>query len=506
MIIARLLGHNSLKRGDFLKQKITRSLEENISEIKRIFGPDQTLICHRFQPVAIKGLRCCLFSIDGLVSSAQITESILRPISTLAVPPAEGVAPIDFLQQQVLQACEAKKESRLPELLRSLLYGDTVLFLEGSDQALILGTKGFEKRSVSEPASETYLKGPREGFVEPLLHNLAMLRRKLRTPALKLEYFTLGENTKTDCCLCYLDNTVDRMALAQLRKRLAGIAIDGVLDTNYLSELVRDRRYSPFHTTGSSERPDVVAAKLLEGRIAVFVDGSPMALTVPHIFLEQFQSGEDYYVDAAFAGINRSLRIIGFVAATTVLPVYLSLVTFHQAFMPLPLILSIAKARQGVPFPIFMEALLLLLAFDILREAGTRTPSGIGQTLSVVGGLVIGQAAVEARLVSVPVLIIVALSGICSLITPKLKAAVLFCRLLLMLLGVGFGFYGFLLGEVGLAILLCEHRSFGLPYLSSLPLEEVGSSEDSLARAPFWNMQKFGRFLAGVEWNRRAGS
>ena len=211
-------------------------------------------------------------------------------------------------------------------------------------------------------------------------------------------------------------------------------------------------------------------------------------------------------MDAAFAGINRSLRIIGFVAATTVLPVYLSLVTFHQAFMPLPLILSIAKARQGVPFPIFMEALLLLLAFDILREAGTRTPSGIGQTLSVVGGLVIGQAAVEARLVSVPVLIIVALSGICSLITPKLKAAVLFCRLLLMLLGVGFGFYGFLLGEVGLAILLCEHRSFGLPYLSSLPLEEVGSSEDSLARAPFWNMQKFGRFLAGVEWNRRAGS
>lgn len=486
-----------------MERMVSTVLEENIAYLQQTFGQDKTVKHHCFQPLFVSGLRCCIFFVDGMVDSIRINESIIQPICTLDAPPGEGSAPLDFILRQVLQVNETQKEDRMEGLLRALMYGDTILFLDGSSQALILGSKGFAKRGISEPAGETYLKGPREGFVEPMLFNLAMVRRRLRTTDLKLEFFTLGESTKTDCCLCYLDSAVDRRALALLRRRLANIVIDGVLDSNYISELVRDRRYSPFRTTGSSERPDVVAAKLLEGRIAVFVDGSPMALTLPYIFLEQFQSGEDYYVDVTFAAINRVLRVLGYLSAVCILPVYLSLVTFHQSFMPLPLILSIAKARQGVPFPILLESLLLLLAFDILREAGSRTPSSIGQALSVVGGLVIGQAAVDARLVSVPVLIIVAVSGICSLITPRLKAAVLFCRLLLMILGVGFGVYGVLLGAVVLVILLAEQRSFGVPFLSSLPLEEAGSAEDSVLRAPFWTMQKFGRFLSGVSGRGR---
>ncbi len=189
--------------------------------------------------------------------------------------------------------------------------------------------------------------------------------------------------------------------------------------------------------------------------------------------------------------------------AISILPIYLSLVTFHQAFMPLSLILSIARARQDIPFPILMEAILLLLAFDILREAGVRTPSTIGQTLSVVGGLVIGQAAVDARLVSVPVLIVVAISGICALIAPKLKAAVVICRLALMVLGVSFGFYGYLLGMLGLMALLSRQHSFGINYLAGLPLEQTDSAEDSILRTPYWLMRKYGRFLAGKGKGRR---
>lgn len=480
-----------------MEKNVSSVLEENIAYIRQIFGQDKTLKEHRFQPSAVGGIRCCIFFIDGMVDSIRINESIIQPVSTLAVPPAEGVDRVEFLRQQVLQVNETQTEEQFQNLLPSLLYGDTILFVDGSAKALILGSKGFAKRGISEPSGETYLKGPREGFVEPLLHNLAMVRRRLRTTDLKLEYFTLGENTGTDCCLCYLDNLVDRAVLASLRKRLAQIVIDGVLDSNYISELIRDGRISPFRTTGSTERPDVVTAKLLEGRIAILVDGSPVAVTVPHIFLENFQAGEDYYVDVFFAGINRILRMLGFFAAVTVLPVYLALVAFHQSYMPLPLILSIAKARQGVPFPILLEALLLSLAFDILREAGARTPSSIGQSLSVVGGLVIGQAAVDARLVSVPVLIIVAVSSICSLITPKLKAATLLWRTVLMFLGVYFGFYGFLLGIVSMIILLAEQQSFGVSYLSALPLSQQGSAEDSILRSPFWRMQKFNRFLAG---------
>lgn len=480
-----------------MPEYVSCDLEKNIRAVKAIFGSDGTLICRRLQPIRLEKPRCCLFCIDGMAAAEMLNEAVVRPISLLQVRPARETAIADFLQQQVLQACESKQEKKMEGLLHALLYGDALLFVEGSDSALILGSKGFMKRGITEPVSETCLKGPREGFVEPLLHNLAMLRRRLRTTDLKLEYFTLGTVTKTDCCLCYLGNCVDPDVLARLRKRLEQITIDGVIDSNYIAELIRDKPYSLFRTTGSSERPDVVAAKLLEGRIAIFSDGSPMAVTVPHLFLEQFQSSEDYYVDVAFAGINRLLRIIGFFFAISILPVYLSLVVFHHAFMPLKLILSIAAARQDVPFPIFFEALILLGSFDILREAGVRTPSTMGQTLSVVGGLVIGQAAVDARLVSVPVLIIVALSGICALIAPKLKAVTLICRLALMCLGVNFGLYGYLLGILMIAGLLAGQKSFGIPYLAGLPLFGAEKSEDSVIRTPFWRMKRFGRFLAG---------
>ena len=189
---------------------ISSVLEENIILVKALFGEDKTVKLHRLQPQAVGGIRCCLVFVDGMVDSIRINECMIQPISTLHAPPPAGVAVIDYLQQQVLQVNETQKEEKTDALLRSLLYGDTLLFVDGCSKALILGSKGFAKRGISEPAGETYLKGPREGFVEPLLHNLAMLRRRLRTTALKFEYFTVGTATETDCCLCYLEDQVDR--------------------------------------------------------------------------------------------------------------------------------------------------------------------------------------------------------------------------------------------------------------------------------------------------------
>ena len=458
-----------------MRETVSAALDDNLAAMEAQFGGDPTLIRRPFCPQNPQGtpVRCCLFCIDGMVSSNLINNSILRPVMLLRSG-AVGEPLMEELRMQVVQSCEAKKEGDMAVLLRAMLYGDSVLFVDGCDRALLLGTKDFLIRGISEPAGETVLKGPREGYVEPMLHNLAMLRRRLRTPQLRIEYFTLGGNTGTDCCLCYLENAVDRQALALLRRRLASVRIDGLLDSNYLAELVREHRHSLFRTTGSTERPDVTAAKLLEGRIALFADGSPVAVTVPYLFLEQFQSPEDYYVSPIYAGINRVLRLLGFFSAISILPVYLSLVTFHQAFMPLS-----------------------------LWEAGVRTPSNIGQTLSVVGGLVIGQAAVDARMVSVPVLIIVAVSGTCALITPKLKAAILVSRLGLTLLGVGFGLYGFLLGLIFFLLMLARQSSFGVGYLSHLPLGGTEGSQDSLTRPPLWSMKKYGRFLAWREGLRR---
>lgn len=485
------------------QEQVFQNLESNIQEMQRIFGKDGTLLEHRFSPTdpATQGVDCCLYCIDGMVNSAVVNDSIIKPVVLLHSRPAPGEDLAVFLERQVIQSNEIKRTDRFADLLRCLLYGDTVVFCEGSSQALIIGTKGFMKRGISEPGNEAYLKGPREGFTEPMLHNLAMLRRKLRTEDLRLEYFSLGESTDTACCICYLDGTVDRRVLAELRKRLAGIHMDGVLDTNYVAEMIRDRWASPFRTTGTSERPDVVASKLLEGRIAIVVDGSPVVLTVPHILLEFFQSGEDYYVNYTFATVNRILRILGFILSISTVPLYIALIIYHQELLPLPLLMSISQASQGVPFPPVLEALILLFQFDLLREAGSRTPSSIGQTLSVVGGLVIGQAAVEAKMVSAPMLIVIAFSGITGLIVPKLKASVSITRLILLLAVTVFGIYGYVIGLLLFLCYLASLSSFGIPMLSALPLAERGSPEDSYVRLPFQRMKKFGRFLSGRrEW------
>lgn len=483
------------------RKQLSKSLETNMQEMRKIFGEDGTLLEHRFSPTSIRaaGIECCLYCIDGMVNSVVVNDSIIKPVVLLSTRPGTGEDLAVFLERQVIQSNEIKRTNRFEELLRSLLYGDTVVFCHGSGEALIVGTKGFMKRGISEPQNEPYLKGPREGFTEPMLHNLAMLRRKLRTEALRLEYFSLGDSTDTACCMCYLDDTVDRKVLAKLRERLAKIHIDGVLDTNYVAELIRDSWRSPFRTTGTSERPDVVAAKLLEGRVAILVDGSPVVLTVPHIFLEFFQSGEDYYVNYSFAAINRMLRVLGFFISISTVPLYIALIIYHQELLPLSLLLSISKATQNVPFPAVVEALLLLFQFDILREAGSRTPSSIGQTLSVVGGLVIGQAAVEAQMVSAPMLIVVAFSGITGLIAPKLKSGVAISRMLLILLAALYGVYGYLIGMLLLLAYLSGQSSFGVPMLASLPLSQQGSAEDSYVRLPFRRMKKFGRFLSEKE-------
>ena len=481
------------------RETISRSLETNIREIHRRFGEDGTLLERRFAPAKQRngGLECCLFCIDGMVNSALINDNIIRPVVLLETPLPTGTDPVEFLEQRVMQTNEIRRVDRFSQLMPRLLYGDTVVFCHGSDAALVIGSKGFVKRGITEPPNEPYLKGPREGFTEPLLHNLAMLRRKLRTEDLRYEYFTLGETSETACCLCYLETVVDRRALAELRRRLSKVRIDGVLDSNYVAELIGDSRLAPVRTTGTTERPDVVAAKLLEGRIAIFVDGTPVVVTVPHILLELFQAGEDYYVNYAFAAINRFLRILGFILSISVAPIYLALVGYHQELLPLPLLLSISQATQGVPFPAMVEVLLLLFQFEVLREAGSRTTSSLGQTLSVVGGLVIGQSAVEAKMVAAPTLIVVAFSGITGLIAPKLKSAVFLSRLLLILLANFYGIYGYFIGVVVLLAWLARLESFGVPMLSGLPLNRKGSGEDSYIRPPFTAMKKFGRFLAG---------
>lgn len=472
---------------------------EHINKLENYFAKDKTVKKRRFKPnnKLISSWEFCIFFVDGMVNSPLVNDNIIKPIQQHIPQTAIGSDKLTYIEKHILQTNEAEQSDDLNKIIYSLLYGDTILFCKDCNKALILGTKNFTKRSVNEPPNEPLLKGPREGFTETVLINISLLRRKIRNKDLKVEYFELGEITKTTCAICYVDGCASERIISELKRRLETIKIDGIFDSNYISEMISDRKWSPLKSTGSTERPDIAAAKLLEGRVAIFVDGSPVALTAPFIFLEGFQSPEDYYVNFYFAAINRLLRIVGFVISISIIPIFLALMKFHRELIPSQLLLSMAASRQGVPFTITVEALMLLFAFEILREAGTRTPANMGQTLSIVGGLVVGQAAVNAHIVSPAMLIVIAFSGITGLIAPKQKSVIIWVRSALIVLSITLGLYGYILGMLWFLVLLCEQSSFGVPTLSYMPFVKLGTSEDSIARFPFHLMKKKNRFIAG---------
>ena len=447
-------------------------------------------IAMRMKKIKVRGVQeydCACFYMDGMVNTEMLNDSVIRPLLTVRTERFEGSLD-EFVTDQVLFASEVKSENKVAELLRAMLYGDAVLLIDGCYKALIINVKGWDKRSVTEPEQERVLQGPREGFGETAMTNLAMLRRKLLTPDLCIEMLRIGRRTDTQVYICYLDTLVDKKMLARLIARLRGIDMDGVLDVNYLAEQIRDHPYTPFQTSGTTERPDIVAARLLEGRVAVMVDGSPVVMTVPYLFSENFQSDEDYYLHTLIASINRMIRYVSFFISVSIPGFFVAAVTFHKELLPTTLAITVSKLRSGVPFPVVVECLILLLVFEVLKESGVRMPQSLGHALSVVGGLVVGEAAVSAKLISAPMLIIVALSGISGLMIPRLEEAVYYMKFLLVVVSAIFGLYGFIAAQLVFVIHILSLRSAGVDYTVSLKKADFQSLKDTAIRAPWSKM------------------
>ncbi len=477
---------------------LTVRLDENLALFRNIFSQDATFRVRDLR--SGMGVRCCLLYLDGMVNSELINQSVVRPL-ILAEPAAGDAA--DVIEHQVLYANDVNRKEKLVDLLHGILYGDSILLVEGVACGLVINTKGWRSRGISEPDNETVLQGPREGFDEAAMLNLAQLRRKLQTPDLCIEMQRIGRRTDTLVFLCYLGSLASPQLVKQVKKRLSKIDIDGILDTNYLNELIRDRRYSVFKTCGTTERPDVVAAKLLEGRVAVMVDGTPVVLTMPYLFSENFQSDEDYYLNFWVSSIGRFLRYICFLLTVSVPAFYLALLTFHKRLIPTFLLLSAAQSRGGVPFSSFVECLMLILILEILKETGARMPQNLGHTLSIVGGLVVGQAAVEARLISAPMLIVVAVSGIAGLMIPRLRAAVFYLRLGMILLAAVLGLPGCFLGLTLILIRIMQLSSFGVAYTKPLETPTVQGLKDTVVRLPWWVMRTRPSFNRNLRRQRK---
>lgn len=464
-------------------------LENDVALFKEIFKKDSVLRVKKLRVRKAAEFDCAVLYMDGMTDADQLNEAIIRPLLVVETPNDCNTL-AEYVEQQVLFARDVKRTNSVAKILQGILYGETVILLDTSKEALTVDTKGWRTRGIKEPEDERVLQGPREGFEEAALLNLAMLRRRLQTPDFCTEMMRVGRRTGTLVYVCYLDTLADKKTVEEVKKRISKIDIDGVLDSNYVTELIRDNKFSLFKTCGSTERPDIVAAKLLEGRIAVVVDGTPVVVTLPYIFSENFQSDEDYYLNFLVSSIGRVLRYICFFLSVSIPAIFIALTTYHKELLPTSLALAVAQLRGGVPFSPFTECLIMIFVFEILRETGVRMPQSLGHALSIVGGLVVGQAAVDARIISTPMLIVIAISGISGLMIPRLKGAVFYLRLIFLFLSAFFGLYGFIAGISFAVMYIISLSSFGVDYTVSLRRADFQSLKDTVWRAPWKYMKK----------------
>ncbi|MHB1391840.1 MAG: spore germination protein [Clostridia bacterium] len=476
--------------------KVSKDLEQNIASLKETFKADQSLLFREFSIGGTNNVECLAVFIDGMVDVTRINNEIMSPLLELKKEVTDTDIYLPAVLKDRISSAQVEKTADFTMLISYLINGYTAIFIDGYEDALVINTQSINRRKISEPISEKVVRGPRDGFNESLFNNIGLIRARIKSENLKFHFREIGTETKTKVCLCYMQNIADDGIVKEVEKRFDAIDIDGILDSGYIQELISDEGYSPFRTIGHTERPDVVAGKLLEGRIAILCDESPFALTLPFLFLEYFSANENYYNHFYYATFNRMLSLIGFILSTSVPAIYTAFITFHQEMLPTPLILSISAARQGIPLPTIAEIILILFVFEVLREASIRIPEVIGQTISIVGALIIGQAAVEAKLISAPIIIIGAISGITSFLVPKMEQAIIVVRLVILLASAFLGLYGYTFCGILLFIHLTSMRSFGVPYMLFSASLAADDQKDVIFRAPWWAMNKRPRILA----------
>lgn len=445
-----------------------------------------------FRSYSLKDGTILLFVyVDGMARLQSTEENVLKPLLFEGLP--RGIDRIgaltEMFRREWLPMINVGSEQSLESLSKQILMGGLAILVDGEATALVAQVQGYETRGIQEPHKEATLRGSKEGFVENLRTNTSMLRRRIIHTDLKLESFTIGTYTRTEVALAYLRGVADDRVLAQVREKLNRIEMDGIIDTAYLEEWLEGNPYSIFSQIHNTERPDVVTAGLLEGKIAILANGTPFALLLPVTFWSGLQSADDYFERFILVVLLRAVRYLMTFISYALPAVYVALTTFHPEMVPSYLMIGIATARESSPFPTMIEVLLMMVVFDGLQEAGVHLPSQLGPVVSIIGALVIGQAAVEAGIISTPIIIVISLTGVATYTIPKYSASLPFrlIRYLLMFVSGFLGFVGFAFGMIFLLIHLVTLESFGTPYLSPVAPLDVKRIKDIVIRYPFRN-------------------
>lgn len=472
---------------------VSPNLNENIKYIKTVFERCHDVVMREFKINLQKPIDGFLVYIEGMVDNRLTADNILGSLQqNLSHVQRQKGNVFDTVKDMLLSTTQVEIAADMAKVVETVLAGQAVLFIEGTPKAIISSVRKLEARSIDEPQTEPLVRGPRDGFVESFQTNATLIRRRIKSCRLKMEVLKIGTLTQTDVAIFYIDGIVNDKLVREVKKRLERIEIDGVLESGYLEEFIEDDPNSIFPQVNTTERPDRLCACLMEGRVGILVDNTPMCLIVPATFPQLLQSPEDYYNRFPYATFTRVLRVITMNIALLLPSLYIAVLTFHQEMLPTPLLISIAGQREGVPFPAFLEALMMELVFEFLREAGVRLPRPIGQAVSIVGALVIGQAAVSAGLVSSAMVMVVSLTAIASFTIPTISGSyvIRLLRFPIMILAASFGLFGVMVGLMAVLIHICQLRSFGVPYLAPLAPLKFSELKDTFIRMPWWAMTR----------------
>ncbi|MDR6555507.1 spore germination protein [Paenibacillus qinlingensis] len=464
------------------------SILRNEQMLKNIFQDCSDVVIQ--SPAMPLQIEMLALYITGLSDTSHLEDLILKQFMSFSRDQQKSDGMEQVIQTNFIPISRTKKVSILSDVIDSVLQGDVVFLFDEMAYGIAVCVQASERRGIEEPQSEPVIRGPCEGFVESLQTNTGLLRVRLRSADLKMESLSIGSLSHTNVVIVYLKGIAEEELLHDVRNPIRNIQIDGVLESGYIEEFITDSPYSPFPQIQNTERPDVIIGSLLEGKIAILTDGTPIALVVPMTFWAGLQASEDYYERSIAATPLRWLRIL-FTAVSLFLPsLYVSLVSYDHPILPTSLLLSIASSQRMSPFPAIIETILMEITFEALREAGLRLPKGVGSAVTIVGGIVIGQAAVQAGFISAPVVIVVATTGIASYIIPRYNFGLAFrlLRFPLLLLAGFMGFYGLMIGIIAILIHLAALRSFGVPYLYPVAPLSLDGLKDVFVRKPWFSI------------------
>lgn len=456
-------------------EKIFAEISDNKNKLKKDFTDCSDFL---LRECIVGGRKCIVCVLDGMINSLQLSQMIMRPILSYKFDNDAPYSVYETIKQRVVSSLEMNEAENFEDAYFFLFSGFAVVFVDGMQKCLVMGIQGFEKRKTGEPSNEPNIKGAKECFTETLNDNKAMLHRRIKSPSLKIKQFKIGNQIKTSVAVCYLESAVDMRLVADVESRILSAPIDEVCDYGEIAAFLDSGIKSYFTAVGNTERPDTLCSKLSEGRVAVLVDGSPYAMYVPYLFTDSFSTVDDYNNRPFYATFNRLLKYFSFVISVILPGFYVAVGTYHQELLPPSLMYTVAAAEASTPFSLMQEAVMVLILYEIMREAGLRLPKAIGHAVSIIGALVIGDAVVNAGLVGTPMLVVVAVTAIASYVIYPLYESISVLRIIFILLGGFTGIYGVMLGVCTLCVNITSLNPYGVPYSSPIsPLSKKNAAD-----------------------------